>query len=242
VRRSQHSTKDARAGGSALGGVKALIFDFDGTIAAVPHDFDAMRRDVVRAAARCGVEGRRFKRLRIIEAIEYVAAILGPGGEGFRAQAAASTRRREIEAARKGRLIPGAMAALKRLRTAGFSIAVITRNCEEAVAITMRGRELPCDILLTRDHVKRVKPHPQHLRRALSRLNARPGQSIMVGDHPIDIEAGKALKMRTVGVLTGSAGRKQLEQAGADLIVPNVGALARMLLMGFCPQGRMRAR
>lgn len=240
MRRSEATTKKVLARGAPLAGVRALIFDFDGTLATAPYDFAAMRRQVVSAADRYGVEARSLAGLKILEAIDRVAAILGPAGADFRAEAEAAVRAKEIAAARQGRLLRGAMSALERLRAAGFAIAVISRNCEEAVFIILGKRELPCEVLLARDHVRLVKPHPHHVRRALSRLKAKVNQCLMVGDHTMDVEAGKALKMRTVGVLTGSASRQELEQAGADVIVRNVSELARMLLAAS--RGRRNAR
>jgi len=52
----------------------------------------------------------------------------------------------------------------------------------------------------------------------------------MVGDHAMDISAGKAMGMFTIGVLTGAGTRETLTAAGADLIVESVRELARMLL------------
>jgi phosphoglycolate phosphatase len=210
--------------------VRALIFDFDGTLATAPYDFAAMRRWVVSAAERYGVKPDALSGLKILEAIARAAAILGQAGADFRAEAEAAVRVKEIAAARQGCLLRGAISALERLRAAGFAIAVISRNCEEAVSIILGKRELPCEVLLARDHVRLVKPHPHHVRRALSRLKVKANQCLMVGDHTMDIEAGHALRMRTVGVLTGSAGREELEGAGADVIVRNVSELARMLL------------
>ena len=227
----RHAARNpGRSGASVLTGVQALIFDFDGTIASAPYDFQAMRREVIRAAGRYGVESAGLRGLRALEMIERAGAALGPAGKDFRADATAAVRRKEIEAASKGSLLPGAMAALKKLRAAGYAIAVITRNCEEAVRIILKGRELPCQVLLARDHVRKVKPDPDHLRRAMSRLKVNADECLMVGDHVIDIEGGKAAGMRTVGVLTGSTGRREMEEAGAHLIARDVRELAAMLL------------
>jgi len=42
---------------------------------------------------------------------------------------------------------------------------------------------------------------------------------IMVGDHPLDIQTGKRVGARTIGVLTGRTKREEFEQAGADFIL-----------------------
>ena len=60
-----------------------------------------------------------------------------------------------------------------------------------------------CQAFLPRDHVTQVKPHPGHLQTALTRLGTAPSRTIMVGDGVLDIQAGKALGMFSVGVLSG---------------------------------------
>ncbi len=50
--------------------------------------------------------------------------------------------------------------------------------------------------------MRRTKPHPEHLHEALSQLGAVPEQAMMVGDHWMDIQAGKAAGCAlTVGIL-----------------------------------------
>ena len=44
----------------------------------------------------------------------------------------------------------------------------------------------------------------------------------MVGDHPIDIQAGKSAGMKTIGVLTGRTKREEFEKAGANHILKDV--------------------
>ena len=51
----------------------------------------------------------------------------------------------------------------------------------------------------------------------LKQLDVPPGEAAMVGDHPMDIRAGKEAGLRTIGVLTGYSQAEALHRAGADL-------------------------
>ena len=51
----------------------------------------------------------------------------------------------------------------------------------------------------------------------------------MVGDHIIDIQAGKKVGMKTVGVLTGRINREEFEKAGADYILRDVSEIYPLL-------------
>jgi phosphoglycolate phosphatase-like HAD superfamily hydrolase len=41
----------------------------------------------------------------------------------------------------------------------------------------------------------------------------------MIGDSRVDIEAGKAAKMKTCGLVSGFRGRAELEKSGADILL-----------------------
>jgi phosphoglycolate phosphatase-like HAD superfamily hydrolase len=45
---------------------------------------------------------------------------------------------------------------------------------------------------------------------------------MMVGDHIIDIQAGKRVGMKTIGVLTGRTKKEEFENAGADCVLRDV--------------------
>jgi len=76
------------------------------------------------------------------------------------------------------------------------------------------------DAFIPRDSVTRVKPHPDHLIQAIKEMSIHhPERCLMVGDHPMDIEGGKRMGMKTAGVLTGKTTWQEFIKAGADLIL-----------------------
>ena len=75
------------------------------------------------------------------------------------------------------------------------------------------------DAVHARDDVVHLKPDPRHLLCNLQALDARPNRSIMVGDGALDMQAGKALNMHCIGVLTGSNDSAALRNAGANQIL-----------------------
>lgn len=69
-----------------------------------------------------------------------------------------------------------------------------------------------------------AKPAPDPLLAFAQRLGLDPACVAMVGDSTHDLVAGRAAGMTTIGVLTGLAGRRDLEMH-ADVILPHVGHL-----------------
>jgi phosphoglycolate phosphatase-like HAD superfamily hydrolase len=47
-------------------------------------------------------------------------------------------------------------------------------------------------------------------------------RAVIIGDTPLDIEAGHTHGTRTVGVATGHFDVQQLTEAGADLVLPSL--------------------
>lgn len=206
--------------------LEAVIFDYDGTLVRLNIDFDVLRREVTKRLIRHGVELDRLEGLYILEMIKEGAGLISwmdpSAGTSFYHEAYALVREHEIRAAQEGEMIPGVMDTLRGLKKRGFKVGVITRNCKEAVKIVFPLIEQYCDVFMPRDDVIRVKPHPDHLTMVLEKLAVEnPSGCLIVGDHTLDIKAGKHMEMKTAGVLTGKTTREQFEEVEADLIMDN---------------------
>jgi hydrogenase expression/formation protein HypE len=204
--------------------IEAVIFDYDGTLVHLNIDFEAMRRGVERLLESHGLKQNAFKGLHLLEAIDEATNILSgedsTAVESFRERALKLLTDEEVKAAKRGKILPGVVALLRALRAHGIKIGIITRNCDQAVRITFPQIEEICDVFLSRDSVAQVKPHPAHLTLALEKMAVRnPKRCLMVGDHVLDIEAGRRLGMRTAGVLTGHTTAEQFVEAGADFVL-----------------------
>jgi len=203
--------------------VKAIIFDFDGTLAVLNIDFSLMRERVFDLIRQFGVREDSIRERYLIEIIDEVYHILGKSNpsaaKDFYKKAHQILHDVEMRAAREGTLIPGGEETLNTLRQRGMKVGIITRNCEEAVREVFPEIDDYCDVFISRDSVQNVKPHPDHLNSMLEALKVSGKDSVMVGDHLIDIQAGKIAGMITVGVLTGRIMRGEFEMAGADYIL-----------------------
>lgn len=203
---------------------EAVIFDYDGTLVHLNINFEALRRDVERSLVGYGIELDRLEGQYILEMInegaELISGVNPSEGEFFYREAYKLVREHELRAAEKGELLPGTMNTLIQLNKRGIKVGIITRNCEKAVRFGFPNIEQYCDVFIPRDDITRVKPHPDHLTMALERLAViNPNDCLMVGDHILDIKAGKRMNMKTAGVLTGETTRLQFMRAEADLIL-----------------------
>ena len=213
--------------------IKAIIFDFDGTLAVLNIDFSFMREEVFDLMGRYGVEEKAIQEKYLLEIIDEVYQILytkSPSAAGaFYTESHHILHEVEMKAAERGRLITGTEATLKSLREKGIRVGIITRNCEDAVRKVFPDIDDFCDIFVSRNSVKKVKPHPDHLTYVMKLLRISRKQSMMVGDHIIDIQAGKRVGMKTVGVLTGRTKKEEFEKAGADYVLKDVTRISRLM-------------
>ena len=216
-----------------LQGVRAVVFDFDGTLAVLNIDFSFMRERVFDLMRHYGVEGDLIEERYVLEIIDEVTQRLWEKDPSkaatFYQEAHGILHEIEMEAAGKGKLLPGIEGALTFLRGKGVRVGIVTRNCEEAVRKVFPEIDHYCDVFISRDFVKKVKPHPDHLTAVMEAFGVRGGDAVMVGDHLIDIQAGKKVKMKTIGVLTGRITREEFEKAGADYVLRDASEICGLL-------------
>lgn len=203
--------------------IKAVVFDFDGTLARLNIDFPVMRSSIRKLMTDFQIPVGEFTNLHILEMIDagsdYLKKLHPVDAAVFRSGAHDLVTRMEIDAADEGALLDGTRTLLTELASRSIRTGVVTRNCRIAVLKVFPDIAHYCQAFLAREDTEHVKPHPEHLRSALRALGAVPAEAIMVGDHPLDIRLGRETGTRTVGVLTGHSGREDLRTANADLII-----------------------
>jgi N-acetyl-D-muramate 6-phosphate phosphatase len=68
---------------------------------------------------------------------------------------------------------------------------------------------------------RHTKPFPDPIYWAAAEMGVASKNCLMIGDTTVDIRSGKAAGAQTVGVLCGFGRARELERAGADLILPS---------------------
>ncbi|HKP52791.1 MAG TPA: HAD-IA family hydrolase [Chloroflexia bacterium] len=206
--------------------LEAVLFDLDGTLIHSIEHIIACWQHTVRTSL-----GREMAREEIIptlgrallECFEEIA----PGRsvemrEVYRAYQKA-THDTDVT------LVTGTHETLKRLRSAGYRLGVVT---SKGITVATEGLDLfnlttYFDTLVTYEDTERHKPHPDPLHVASERLGIEPAHMLYVGDAVFDIQAGKAAGMHTIGVTWGAGKREDLVKAGADLVIDEMEELTR---------------
>lgn len=118
------------------------------------------------------------------------------------------------------RLLPGVTALLEELDHNGIAMGVVSTDitARAAKAIDVLGLSRYFRFVLGGDAVVRTKPAPDLVEAALSCGEFARERTIVVGDHPVDIQMGSSAGVgANVGVLTGLSGEQAF--AGLDCVV-----------------------
>ena len=215
----------------------SVLFDLDGTLIEPGIDFPRLNARVREVCRRAGVDVAPWPALPALEILRHAVEEL-ERVDASRATDLAITADRaiieiELEAASRVRPYPGVSEMLQGLIDGGYRLGVVTRNCRQAVELVLERWPLPFHVLLTRDDVTHVKPDPRHLTEALVALGADGGGVLMVGDHPMDIAAGKAIGALTAAVRSEAIDVERLLEAGPDMILERVTDIVLYLDAGW---------
>ena len=126
---------------------------------------------------------------------------------------------------------PGVRELLGQLKTAGYRLGVVTSKKRMSAQLTLdslRYRGFFDDIIVDEDTI-RHKPAPDPLLLALVRFGVTADEAIYIGDNPDDITAAHAAGIPGVAVGWCLRPRRELEAAGADLVLDHADDLLPFL-------------
>ena len=215
--------------------MKLVVFDLDGTLQSLELDFHGLRRQLsvlFEGFGRPPLEGP------LLEAVEKALYSLSDEGmpddevENARNQAYHMMDAWEMASYPKARTFSGANEALSELSSRGCRLAVQSRACRAYVQRSLERIGFDFDAVAARDDVKRPKPDPEGILMLMGRFRCTPPNTVVVGDHPFDIDAGKRAGTLCAGVLTGAGTEENLVRAGADVVFDKVGQQLVNWIMG----------
>jgi len=201
--------------------IKAIIFDFDGTLVDAIPIF--LKNANILARKYCYPEINDFSKLRnremkeIIEQEMKIPLLQLP-------KYVSELKQMVLEEFKKAKPFTGVDELLKAL-SAKYKIGIVTSNSEEAVRSVLKDQ--PLDFVFS-DSALFGKADA--LRRLLKEHGLKKDEIVYVGDETRDIEACKALGVKCVSVSWGMNSEKILRVARPFAIVNNTEELLRILM------------
>jgi beta-phosphoglucomutase len=213
--------------------VKAVIFDWDGTLAdtkkAVVRSFQK-----VLGEAGCVVSDEFIERRMgigtkktIIEAFREchmrldVSTLEKLAKEKIRIQAGLSN----IVS-----LFEGAIELLEELQGRA-KIALATMSSRKVVGKLLSEKRIGgCfDVVVSADEIVNPKPDPEVFLVSAARLGVEPEDCVVVEDSVFGVRAAKAAKMKCIAVSLGAYSREELQEENPDLMITSLVEKARIL-------------
>jgi HAD superfamily hydrolase (TIGR01509 family) len=196
-----------------------VLLDVDGTLV---DSNDAHAKAWVDAFREAGfdVPYEKVRQLVGMGGDKLIPAAVGlsreePRGRALAERRAAIFRDRYL---REVRPLPGARALVDRMQKSGLRVGVATSAQEDELRPLLRIADLEhlLDDAASASDADRSKPDPDIVAAALREVDARPGEAVMIGDTPYDVEAAARAGVPTIALRSG--GRDDGELAGAIAI------------------------
>jgi pyrophosphatase PpaX len=182
-------------------GVKVVLFDFDQTLIHLGADWEDLRLQVQGVATKYGVP---FDEKWVLRGIGVGYKFLIDAGKAheasdFKNEAYKLVEDEENRALGNSHAIDKAPDVVAEIMRRGYKVAIVSNNNPRSIAEGLRRFGFPeIPLVVGRHNGDPVKPSPIPVHKALTKLNSKPNEAVMVGDGEADLGAGKAAGVATV--------------------------------------------
>ena len=218
------------------GALQLTVFDIDGTLVDSQREIVAAMRAAFESCALRAPEPAQILSIVGLSLPQAIARLAPDQSEAAHAKLVHGYKEHFAQDRARNApppLYPGALALLDALaERPEMLLGIATGKSRRGLAALLSAHELGPRFVTTQvadDHPS--KPHPAMLSAALSETGVPAEMGVMIGDTSFDIEMARAAGLRSIGVAWGYHGPQRLTQAGADVVVPDMDALADELLV-----------
>jgi HAD superfamily hydrolase (TIGR01549 family) len=204
--------------------INAVIFDLEGTLLTSKINFLNMQTKMIKILTLYGFTKDSFPWLLITNSSKFKEALKEKGISKKKISKINKKITNAIEEVEMENIdetieIEGAKETLQKLKTKNIKIGIVTRNCRKSTIAALKITDMLkfIDIIVARDDCENPKPDTEHLLKALSGLNIKPNEAIMVGDSWLDALCAINAKVKFIGVLTGYSSQEKFTEMGVDI-------------------------
>ena len=200
-------------------GVRALVFDLDGTLVDTVYAH-VLAWQLALAEAGLPIDGWRIHRKIGMSGGLFTRAVARESGRELTPDLVRRLQDRHgaifVQLMPDRRPLPGAIELLRHLREAGVPHGIATSGRRPEIAASIAALQVPPDtVVVDRSAVARAKPEPDLFLACQRQLGVATDECYVVGDAVWDLLAARRARMLAVGVLTGGYGADELLAAGA---------------------------
>jgi phosphoglycolate phosphatase len=228
--------------------IKAVVFDFDGTLFQFVLDYEGMRNGVKDAVIAAGLPASAFQggeRIRDIvnEMRKYAKA---NNWTDKKTQRVMDEINRvldhfEWESAQSNSPADGAKDVLETLKRMGLKTGLLTNNSKRSITYLLKKYSFTklLDVVVTRSDLgdfNYLKPSSIGLAKVLEKLGIRANEALYVGDSVVDVKAALGVGTKPIFVTTGYSAVDE-----ARKVDPTLTTINRVdQVLGFVTRGKQR--
>jgi HAD superfamily hydrolase (TIGR01549 family) len=196
--------------------LRAIIFDLDNTIIKCRVDFVTMKQKIIEELENSGypkggLSPTNQTTVKIIEEAEKFWEKIGkPEKErqNLREKMDVNMNQSELESIRELQEIPGVVESIKKIKEKGYRLAILTRGHHNYAvkALQKIGIDDEFDLIIGRGESPKPKPYREALLYTVQKLGVNITETVMVGDHQIDMDSATNSGCDFIGVSTGRHG------------------------------------
>jgi len=210
--------------------LKAILFDFDGTLV---YSIDLLVDifGIVLAEQNLSpVDPVKIRKL-IGEPLPKIFEKIAPTEDTNFLE----KRFREIEETRNNsdeiKIVTETLPTLEFLKSHNLRLGIV--STKRVAVVEKLARELGIweffEIIVGRDLIEKPKPDPEPILFGCRKLEIEPREILFVGDSLLDLKSAKAAKTTFVGVLTGVCDRTEFAENRADYVFGHIGELTNLI-------------
>ncbi|MFE9481885.1 HAD family hydrolase [Streptomyces spororaveus] len=213
---------------------EGVLFDFDGPICDVFQGLPAPGVAVELAEIVASRAPALADRARATDDPMEIHRLSQEGGAALLAVVEAALTAAEVAAVKAAGLpVAGAVQALTAAKESNRRVAVVSNNSAECVLeyLAIHGLGATVDVVVGRPVLRPdlMKPDPHPLLAAGEALDVEPAAMVLIGDSTTDVEAARAAGVRSIGFANKPRKRSTLADAGANVVVLGMDAVADAL-------------
>ena len=189
--------------------VKEVLFDFEGTLVDFQWQLEPAVAETLEALSKAGLQrqwyGEKPGYAHIYnQTLDLMHQRKGLAPDSESALVDTIYDRYDADALERWNLYPDTLELLETLRHQGFQMAIVSNVGKWALKAAMEKLQLShlVQVIISRDDVLKIKPHPEGLLSAAKTLGVQPAEVLFVGDSRNDVGAARQAGMQA-GYLRG---------------------------------------
>jgi phosphoglycolate phosphatase len=209
---------------AALGPIRLVVFDCDGTLIDSQHNIIASVLQLFECIGMAPPPVDLIRRQVGLSAEAAIAGMLPDAGPAVHAEVFAAFRRLGPRLQQVPRQMeppfPGIQGLIESLDHPEIFLGIATGKSDASLrqVLAEHGWADRFHTLQTGDRCH-GKPHPEMMLRAVAEMGVTPREAVMLGDTTFDMEMARSAGSHAIGVSWGYHSRSDLEQAGAHAII-----------------------